>query len=98
MNDDSMAYVKNCNKCQRFAKIHRAAPDELTQMQSPWPFAIWGIYLIGRLPKGKGGVQHAELAVDYFTKWAEVEPLATITSKIVLDFVVKNIICRFGLP
>ena len=36
--------------------------------------------------------------VDYFTKWTEVEPLATITSKKVLDFVVKNIIWRFCLP
>ena len=39
------------------------------------------------------------VAVDYFTKWAEAEPLASITTKKVLDFVVKNIICsRFGLP
>ena len=38
------------------------------------------------------------VAIDYFTKWAEAEPLATITSKRVLNFVVKNIIYRFGLP
>ena len=38
------------------------------------------------------------VVVDYFTKWAEAEPLASITTKKVLDFVVKNIICRFGLP
>ena len=47
---------------------------------------------------GKGGVHYAVVAIDYFTKWAEAEPLATITSKRVLDFVVKSIICRFGLP
>ena len=47
---------------------------------------------------GKGGVRYAVVAIDYFTKWVEAEPLATITSKRVLDFVVKNIICRFGLP
>ncbi|XP_060968453.1 uncharacterized protein LOC133036004 [Cannabis sativa] len=98
MIEDSMEYVRRCEKCQKFAKIPRAPPNELTQMQSPWPFAIWGIDLIGQLPKGKGGVQYAVVAVDYFTKWTEAEPLATITSKKVLDFVVKNIICRFGLP
>ena len=38
------------------------------------------------------------VAIDYFTKWAEAEPLATITSKKFLNFVVKRIICRFGLP
>ncbi|XP_074326646.1 uncharacterized protein LOC141664586 [Apium graveolens] len=47
---------------------------------SLWPFAVWGIDLIGELPKGKGGVKYAVVAVDYFTKWAEAEPLATITA------------------
>ncbi|KAM6543215.1 hypothetical protein CsatB_007662 [Cannabis sativa] len=36
---------------ERFSKIPRAPPNELIQMQSPWPFAIWGIDLIGHLPK-----------------------------------------------
>ena len=96
MNEDSKEYVQKCDKCQRFAKILRAAPNEL--MQSPWPFAVWGIDLIGSLPIGKGGVKYAVVAVDYFTKWVEVEPLASITTKKVLDFVVKNIICRYYLP
>ena len=47
---------------------------------------------------GKGGVRYALVAIDYFTKWVKVEPLATITSKRVLDFMVKNIVCQFGLP
>lgn len=93
-----MEYVKRCDKCQRFSKIPRAPPNVLNQMQSPWPFAVWGIDLIGRLPKGKGGMQFTVVAVEYFTKWIEVELLATITSNKVLDFVVKNIICRYGLP
>ena len=98
MNEDSKEYVQKCDKCQRFSKIPRAAPNELKQMQSPWPFAVWGIDLIGSLPIGKGGVKYSVVAVDYFTKWVEAEPLASITTKKVLDFVVKNIICRFGLP
>ena len=50
-------------------------------MVSPWPFAVWGIDIIGALPVGKGGVKYVVVAVDYFTKWAEAEPLATITAK-----------------
>ena len=98
MNKDSLEYAKKCDKCQRFANIPRAAPNELTLMTSPWPFAVWGIDLIGSLPTGKGGVKYAIVAVDYFTKWVEAEPLAAITSKKALDFVVKSIICRYGLP
>ena len=36
--------------------------------------------------------------MDYFTKWAEAEPLASITAKKSLYFVIKNIDCRYGLP
>ncbi|GAV72418.1 rve domain-containing protein [Cephalotus follicularis] len=38
------------------------------------------------------------VAVDYFTKWVEAEPLATITEKNTESFVWKAIICRFGVP
>ena len=54
--------------------------------------------MIRSLPTGKGGVKYAVVAVDYFTKWAEAKPLATITTKKVLDFVIKTIVCRYGLP
>ncbi|XP_074374821.1 uncharacterized protein LOC141715244 [Apium graveolens] len=57
-----------------------------------------GIDLIGDLPKAKGGVKYAVVAVDYFTKWAEVEPLATITVKKLKDFVYRAIVCRYGIP
>nr|KYP34915.1 hypothetical protein KK1_044072 [Cajanus cajan] len=36
--------------------------------------------------------------MDYFTKWIEAEPLATITAANVQKFVWKNIITRFGIP
>ena len=36
--------------------------------------------------------------MDYFTKWAEAEPLATIIEKKVRNFVWHSIICRFGIP
>ena len=38
------------------------------------------------------------VGIDYFTKWVEAEPLATITKKNVRGFVWKAIICRFGIP
>jgi transposase InsO family protein len=49
-------------------------------------------------PEGTGGVRFLLVAVDYFTKWPEVKPLATITGKQVIKFVWENIVCRYGLP
>jgi transposase InsO family protein len=37
------------------------------------------------------------VAVDYFTKWIEAEPLATITLARVQTFTFNKIICRFGI-
>ncbi|GKC58065.1 reverse transcriptase domain-containing protein [Tanacetum coccineum] len=37
-------------------------------------------------------------AIDYFTKWIEAKPVATITGNQVKKFVWDNIVCRFGLP
>ena len=36
--------------------------------------------------------------MDYFTKWAEAKPLATITEQKVRNFVWHSIICRFEIP
>lgn len=67
-------------------------------MTSPWPFVMWGIDLIGKLPMGRGGCQFAIVAVDYCTKWAEAKPIATITAAKIVSFVTRNIICRYRLP
>ena len=36
--------------------------------------------------------------MDYFTKWAEAEPLSTIIEKKVCNFFWRSIICRFRIP
>ena len=52
---------------------------------------------LGPLPIGKGQCKFIIIAVDYFTKWAEAEPLATITEKKIRNFVWRAIICRFSI-
>ena len=49
------------------------------------------------MPIGKGQYKFVIIAVDYFTKWAESEPLATITEQKIRNFVWRSIICRFGI-
>ena len=38
------------------------------------------------------------VGIDYFIKWVEAEPLASITQQNVKRFVWKNIVCRFRVP
>ena len=65
---------------------------------SPWPFSTWGIDIMGPLPSGKKQVKFLVVAIDYFTKWVEAEPLAIIMEAKIQHFVWKNLVCRFGIP
>ena len=67
-------------------------------MSSPWPFAIWGMDLIGPLLTARSGGKHSIVAVDYFKKWGKMKELAQISTTKVEKFVWSNIICRFGVP
>lgn len=57
-----------------------------------------GIDLVRPFPPGKGGVKFIVVIMDYFTKWAEVEPLVIVTARSITRFLWKNVICRLGLP
>ena len=98
MHSDAMEFTKKCDKCQRFSFIPHRPPVELTTIRSPWPFAQWGVDIIGPLPTGKGGLKFAIVAVDYFTKWVEAEPLAIVTERKTTNFIWRSIVCRFGIP
>jgi hypothetical protein len=43
-------------------------------------------------------LKYVVIAVEYFSKWIEAKPLATITSVTVQKFFWQNIVCRFGVP
>ena len=72
--------------------------EKLTMTASSWPFAQWGINIVGPLSQGKSQVKFLLVAIDYFTKWVEAEALATIIEVRIWSFVWKNIVCRFGIP
>ncbi|XP_074355974.1 uncharacterized protein LOC141695641 [Apium graveolens] len=98
MKEDAFKFVRACDRCQRFANYSNAPASTITSLESPWSFSMWGIDLIGELPKAKGSVKYAVVAVDYFTKWAEAIPLATITAKKIRDFVFKSYIMQIRYP
>ena len=98
MLKDATELVRKCKVCQEHAKISHLPSEPLTSITSPWPFQQWGLDILGPLPIGKGQCKFIVVAVNYFTKWAEAEPLATITEQKVCNFVWRAIICRFGIP
>ncbi|CAL2265851.1 unnamed protein product [Prunus armeniaca] len=56
-------------------------------MVSTWPFAQWGLDLIGPMSQGNGQLKFAVVSVDYFTKWFEAKALTAITATKIEHFV-----------
>ncbi|KAM2021913.1 hypothetical protein FF2_043104 [Malus domestica] len=54
---DAIRISRSCDKCQRYVTIHHSASEPFTPMISPWPFAQWGLNLIGPMLAGKGKVR-----------------------------------------
>ena len=53
---------------------------------------------MGPFPTALKQLKFLVVGIDYFTKWVEAEPLATITEKSIRTFVWRNIIYRYEIP
>ncbi|XP_052109199.1 uncharacterized protein LOC107460736 [Arachis duranensis] len=98
MMADSKEFVKKCVKCQENANFHRAPASELSLLTSSRPFSQWGVDLLGPFPVGPGQVKYLIVTIDYYTKWIEAEPLASISSSNCRKFMWRQVITRFGIP
>ncbi|VFQ95814.1 unnamed protein product [Cuscuta campestris] len=98
MRKDCEEYLRKCPTCQQFQNMPGRPATNYTLISSVIPFSTWGIDIVGALPKGVGQARWIVVAIDYFTKWVEAEPLAGITGRQMIDFVGTNILCRFGVP
>ena len=62
----------------------------MTPISSPWPFAQWGIDIMGPFPLRNKQLGFLIVAIDYFTKWVEAKPMVMITEAKVTSFVWKK--------
>jgi transposase InsO family protein len=58
----------------------------------------WRLDLLGPLPPAQGNVRYVVVAVEYFSKWIEAKPLATITSTTIQKISSKISSAGFGVP
>jgi ribonuclease HI len=83
---DAADLVKKCENCEKCAR-DKKQPSSLTQLIQPtWRLQRWGLDLLGPLPPAQGNLKYVVVAIEYFCKWIEAKPLATITSVTVQKF------------
>ena len=77
---------------------HSSTRESPQSLSSPWPFAQWGLDIVGSFLKATGNKRWLLVGTDYFIKWVEIEPLANIRDADAKRFGWKNIVTRFGIP
>ena len=96
MQREALEYIKKCDQCQWYAPSIHQPGGILNPLSSPWPFAQWGLDIVGPFPKVVGNKKYLLVGTDYFTKWVEAEPLANIRDVDAKIFVLKNIVTRLA--
>ena len=70
----------------------------MNPLTSLWPFAKWGLDIVGPFLRATSNRKWLFVGIDYFTKWVEAEPLSNIRDIDAKRFIWRNIITRFGIP
>jgi transposase InsO family protein len=89
--------VHTCEGCQFYACKTNLPAHALQTTPVTWPFAVWGLDIVGPLRKAPGGYTHLLVAIDKFSKWVEVRPITNLRVEQTVTFF-TDIIYWFGVP
>jgi hypothetical protein len=96
---DVCAYVKACDRCQRFAGKQQLKSLPLKPVVVTGPFQQWGLDFIGEIhPPSSNQHRWILVATDYFTKWIEAIPTRNANHTVIINFLYDHIFSRFGCP
>ncbi|XP_073132504.1 uncharacterized protein [Henckelia pumila] len=95
---DASQIARSCEGCQRFGNSQHSPASNFKPLRTSCPFDQWGLDIVGPFSQARAQNKFLLVAVDYFSKWIEAEPLAKITEGEVMKFLWKNMVCRFRLP
>nr|CAE03705.3 OSJNBb0034G17.13 [Oryza sativa Japonica Group] len=95
--NDAVDLVRRCRACQFHAKQTHQPAQALQTIPLSWPFAVWGLDILGPFRRAPGGFEYLYVAVDKFTKWPEAYPVIKIDKHTALKFI-RGITARFGVP
>jgi transposase InsO family protein len=94
---DANEVVRTCEGCQFYARKTNLPAQALQTIPVTWPFAVWGLDIVGPLRKAPRGYTHLLVTVDKFSKWIEAHPIMNLRVEQVVSFFI-DIIHQFGVP
>jgi ribonuclease HI/transposase InsO family protein len=94
---DASEIMRTCERCQFYARKSNLPAHVLQTSPVTWPFAVWGLDIVGPLLKAPGGYTHLLVAIDKFSKWVEVRPITNLKAEHAVTFF-TDIVYRFRVP
>jgi transposase InsO family protein len=94
---DASKIVRTCEGCQFYACKSNLPAHALHTIPVTWPFAVWGLDIVGPLRKAPGGFTLLLVVIDKFSKWVEVRLITNLRAEQVVTFF-TDIVYRFGVP
>ena len=96
---DVFKEVSTCHECQIFEGKRKLIPLPLKLISIESPFQQWGLDFIGEINLSSSNKHKWILTTtNYFTKWVEEIIVRQATGFVVVDFLINNILSRFGCP
>ena len=96
-NETAKEIVDKCEGCQFYSNMSHKPASALKTIPLVWPFAVWGLDMVGPLRTGRSGFTHVLVAVDKFTKWIEAKPIKNLEASTAVSFI-RELTFRYGVP
>ena len=96
-NEMAKDIVDRCEGCQFYSDMSHKPESALKTIPLIWPFAVWGLDMVGPLRTGRSGFTHVLIAVDKFTKWIEAKPIKNLEASTAVSFI-RELTFRYGVP
>jgi hypothetical protein len=71
---DATRIVRTCQGCQFYTRQTHLPAQALQTLPITWPFAVWGLDLVGPLQKAPGGFTHLLVAIDKLSSGLRSDP------------------------
>ena len=95
---DVKHWCATCSTCaaRKTSATHKRAP--LHTIQSGYPMQIAAVDIVGPFPDSPNGNRYILVAMDYFTRWAEVYAIPNQEASTVAEKLVNEFFLCFSLP
>ena len=79
--------VNKCAGCLFYSNMSHKSASALKTIPLIWPFAVWGLDMVGPFKTSRNGFTHLLVAVDEFTKRIEAKPIKNLDSSTAISFI-----------